>query len=326
MKASKVIPIVVSPDDNYVIPTYIMLHSLIQNKGDEDIYDIVILANDLQKENSNFLKSLEKEGNNIRVRELTVGDVFKQTEIVLTYISVAALYRLMLPKLLPEYDKCIYIDGDALIQGDISTAFHIDIRDNYIGAVRDIEAERYINEFDYEITPPTDAYVNSGFLLMNLRKMREDELTEHFKNLSQKKFLFIDQDILNICCHGKIYFLPLKCNAMVKYRFLHYRMKEYANNVTDYFTLDEIYEAQDDPIMIHYAQPIKPWHCKYVYKGDDWRKYVKHEIKNAEANLRIKQYIKDNRKPFSVQIKLGVRYLLRKTFAFKLLLKMKGKI
>ena len=110
------------------------------------------------------------------------------------------------------------------------------------------------------------------------------------------------------------------------YLFLHYRLKKYANNIVDYFTLEEIYEAQDTPLMIHYAQPIKPWQCKYVYKGDNWIKYTKHEIKDLDAKARIIQYIQDNQKPFSVQLKYGIRYWLKRTGVLKILLSIGKKI
>lgn len=325
-KKINTIPIVVSPDNNYVIPTYVMLHSLINYKSPHDNYDIVILTNELSEENTILVKSLEEITSGISIRFLSVNDAFSNTEIHLKHTTIATMYRLLLPQLLPEYDKCIYIDGDALICDDIAQAYKESIGDNYIAAVRDIEAAEYINNFPYEITPPTDQYINAGFLLMNLKNMRRDNLVASFLKLSTKNFLFCDQDIINVACHNKITFLPLKYNAMIKYRFLHYRLKKYKEEITNYFSQNDIYEAQEHPIMVHYAQPIKPWQCKYVYEGKRWNNYVKQNIKVEIKEKHIMPYIAKSQKSPKMQLKLGIRYILSKSFIYKYLLKFNKKI
>ncbi len=320
------IPIVVSPDNNYVIPTYVLLHSLIKNKSSKDNYDIIILTNELAEDNFNLLKSLEKISIGISVRLLSAGNNFSNTKIHLKHITVAAMYRLLLPQLLPEYSKCIYIDGDALICNDIAKAYRESVDNFYIAAVRDIEAADYISKFQYDIAPPTDQYINTGFLLMNLENMRKDGLVDRFFELSDKKFLFCDQDIMNIVCHNKIRHLPLKYNAMVKYRFLHYRLKNYKEEITKYFSLNEIYEAQQHPIMIHYAQPIKPWQCKFVYNGKHWNDYVVNSIDSEIREKYIMPYVSKSQKDRKTQFRLGTRYILSKTFVYKYLLKFANKI
>lgn len=320
------IPIVVSTDNGYAIPTYVLLHSLINHKSQQDSYDIIVLTKDLSEKNISLLKSFENEKTKISVRIIFVEDCFSDTEIYLKHISVAAMYRLLLPKLLPEYDKCIYIDGDALICDNIRKAYDEPIDDYYIAAVKDIEAEEYINKFDYEIYPPTEQYVNSGFLLMNLKRMREDNLNERFYELSGKKMLFCDQDILNIACKDMIRILPLKYNAMVKYRFLHYRLKSYNQKISKHFTINEIYEAQEHPVMVHYAQPIKPWQCKYIYEGKRWNEYVKSNISNEIREQYINQYIMKSQESKEIQFKLGIRYVLSKLFLYKYLLKFAKKL
>ena len=58
-------------------------------------------------------------------------------------------------------------------------------------------------------------YVNTGVLLMNLKKIREDNMTQKFIKLSKRTYDFQAQDILNIACYGKILTLPPKYNVLV---------------------------------------------------------------------------------------------------------------
>lgn len=49
-----------------------------------------------------------------------------------------------------------------------------------------------------------DTYLNSGVLLMNLKKIREDKLERRFAELAEEDWESQDQDILNIACHGEL--------------------------------------------------------------------------------------------------------------------------
>ncbi len=319
---------VFSSDDNYIVPTYVAIHSLLKNSNPENKYIIYILVKaELNSESRNLMDSVSREFDNLSLSYINMGNTFSDTDLVLKHTTLETMYRLLLPELLPDCDSCVYLDGDIIVTGDISSVFDIDISDYYFGAVRDIEAITYIEKFDYEnVRPDPSGYVNAGFLFMNLKKMRQDNLVSVFLNMSKERLLFADQDILNISCKDNIKFLDLKYNVLVKYRFVNYKLNHYNDLITAYFSVSEIHEAIDSPVMIHYAQPTKPWQCRYVYKGDVWYKYIKSNISGDIYNKYLFPYIDSHKINSKKTRNIFFRWLLFKSGLLKLLLVVQHKL
>ena len=84
----------------------------------------------------------------------------------------------------PNYDKCIYIDADTVIPGDISRLYNEDLGNNYLGCIVDkstIDNEILASYFEEVVGIPRDKYINSGVLLMNSKKLRELKIDEKNK-------------------------------------------------------------------------------------------------------------------------------------------------
>lgn len=115
------------------------------------------------------------------------------------------LVKLMLSDATDE-DKILYIDTDAIVRRDISNLWNYKMDDYYVAGVRDFGIlKRGIDE----VLPIADRYINSGFVLFNLKKMREDDIQEKmFDLLNTKELRFPDQDALNLVCNEKVLMLP----------------------------------------------------------------------------------------------------------------------
>lgn len=120
----------------------------------------------------------------------------------------AASFRLLLPELLPELDRVLYLDCDIIVRQDMGRLWEeTDLRDNYIGAVYEAAIERQAERF-HALGCDPGRYFNSGVLLMNLRQMREEHVTERLLEACRVPYLeFPDQDALNQVCRGRV--LPL---------------------------------------------------------------------------------------------------------------------
>src|SRR5207244_3526543 len=54
------------------------------------------------------------------------------------HLSVAAYYRLMIPELLPDMDRVLYVDSDVLFRGSVEPLQHVDLGINPVAAVRSV--------------------------------------------------------------------------------------------------------------------------------------------------------------------------------------------
>ncbi|MFP6206181.1 glycosyltransferase family 8 protein [Helicobacter pylori] len=153
--------------------------------------------------------------------------------------SKMIMCRFFFASLFPQYDKMIMFDVDTLFVNDISESFFIPLETHHFGAVREkdlIAMDRNSAKDLYELRQmhaksigvadafPNleeaqilfDNYFNAGFLALNLKSWREENLENQligFFLLKNEKLLFNDQDALCFVCRGRILELPYSYNA-----------------------------------------------------------------------------------------------------------------
>lgn len=266
-----IIPIVFAFDQNLTFPAEVCLTSLLMNAQDTTFYDIYILYpdnDDFAKESINKISAKYK---NSRVNYIPVLNAFDKA-FEIRGITTPCYYRLLIPELISEYDKIIYSDVDVIFQMDLSTLYNIDLSGYYVAATRDLGLNLSKEGLDYlDSMPELEAgnYLQSGFIMLNSKKIREDGLVAKFKEQSKRKLKFQDQDILNIVCKGKVKFLSLEYN-MTDYSF-YYAMK----------ARELLYKWFDDVAIsnavrngnLHF-NGHKPWK-KYCVNFDIWWEYYR---------------------------------------------------
>ena len=119
-----------------------------------------------------------------------------------------------------------------------------------------------------------EGYINSGMMLINLKRWREDDFFKKAQQLACEKGASVlknhDQDIINAIYHGQILMLPFRYNLL-----------EYYLYVEEWLYLDhkyypEIVEACKTPAIIHFCMPQKPWHYECINPFKDlYYKYRK---------------------------------------------------
>lgn len=130
--------------------------------------------------------------------------------------SPVIFYRLIAHRVFPNLDKVLYMDSDTLACRDLSDLYNTDVSEYALGAVRDLAPTNdpnhpngiYVKNFaDKHLNG--GKYFNSGVLLLNLRRMAENEQRLLDVKIDLK---YPDQDILNAGLLGQVLFLPLRYN------------------------------------------------------------------------------------------------------------------
>ncbi len=127
-----------------------------------------------------------------------------------------AFYRCFAHRVFKKIDKILYLSTDTLIYRDLTELFNIDISDYVLGAVPDMAPVKesgnvlgaYAKDFSEKYLN-NGSYYNGGVLLMNLKKMAENE---HLLFENKVPLKYPVQDLLNASFAGKIKTLPLKYN------------------------------------------------------------------------------------------------------------------
>ncbi len=268
------VPIVMATDNRYAMPTCVAIYSLLKNAKPTTTYEFNLLVpSDFSEQNKQRILSMQKEYSRYSVNFIDMGGAFAETEMQIAHISHATYYRLLLAKLLPSLDKCVYLDSDIIAEADLGEYWRTDVTDCYIAGVRvpgvNIwEKEKQQAHCDIVGIPSLKQYVNAGALLMNLKRIREDNLTERFCSLADKGYPMQDQDILNKVCYGNIKIIPFKYNTMIA------RVYQYSDTIGNVFSQQELNDGIHHPVIVHFLDKVKPWEDYSTIWAAKWLKYA----------------------------------------------------
>ena len=261
-------PICIAFTPDYFVPAAVTLQSImnaVPEKGTVlKIYCLV--TEDIPKRQKDMLERLG--GRKILFNYINLKGRLKGLYIDPKY-SEAASYRLMLPDLLNEEEKVIYIDCDIVVRKDIASLYEsVDLGNNLLAAVMEAPIEGQAERWE-AIGCNSRHYFNSGFLIMNLARMREEGSSARLLNELNTDYLeFPDQDALNIVCQGRVMALSPVYNGIRTF-FL----PQYRNNFISQYSEEDWQKVQSEG-TIHYTGG-KPWNMFTVKFGEWWGEYRK---------------------------------------------------
>ncbi|HML36376.1 MAG TPA: glycosyltransferase family 8 protein [Bacillota bacterium] len=254
------IPIFFSIDDSYAPFLSVALASIVQNASTEYDYIATVLCEGLSEQNRKRLAGLGADHFEIRFvpMENRLDHISDRigNRLRADYFTLTIFFRLFIPVMFPEYDKAIYLDSDIVVPGDISELYRTDLGGNLIAAAADhsvVDVPPFANYIENAVGIDKYHYINSGVLLMNLKRLREVGLEQRFLELMNRYHfdcIAPDQDYLNALCRGRIVFLPPHWDAMPT----------------------KGKEPMKEPKLVHYNLFEKPWCYEDVqYESHFWK-------------------------------------------------------
>lgn len=272
--SSNAIPVVFITDNDYALAATVAISSLIASKARDTRYHVTVVGVGLTDQNVKALTSLKTGLVAIEILQL---DLEKAREIAsggtdLTNYGVppTALVKFMLPSLLENQKKVIYLDDDVLVAKDLTGLYKENLAGNTIGAVPDMPQVLYKTQsFGQEYGRD---YFNSGMLLLDLEAMRkknhQDLLVKTKRSLESS---LQDQDVFNEVYKEDRVVLPVKYNTLIvnlyrsKKRFDINQINRKCN--TSYTGLEDV---RRDSVVMHFCSSDKPWKRYDVPMADRW--------------------------------------------------------
>lgn len=296
------IPIFLCTDNNYAVPTYIAIFSLLQNyHGVRNLKFYILTSKDFTESNKRLLTTLKKNNLFVEMHIINMVDCYNSVPIANSRISTATMYRLLIPKIAKMYglniEKCIYLDSDVVVEGDINEIYNLDIKSDYVGGVRDrdIIFDRIMDLKKKLDIPNLNKYINAGVLLLNLKKINNDGIHIKLEDVGYKStFRYNDQDVINSVCFGSIKVISDRFNVMVS---------SFYNDCSAYEQLgfNNIMEVYRNPLIVHYNSARKPWLYNKMFMADIWWKYVRLQEKTVQLEY-IYPFIRAHKLPLRKRI------------------------
>lgn len=251
------VPVVLITDKNYAFPTMMTILSLQKTKKPERHFDIFVITTGLDRRTRKCIASLSTK--QVPVHVYPVRNKYKKYQKTNNPITPTALFKFDIPTFLKTYDKALYLDSDMLVTRDLSDLTQRPLINKYAAVVKDMIGTDDANADRLHLT----AYFNSGFMLLNLAKMRADFIPEQLVMIKQKDpwHYFMDQDAFNVAFREKVDYLSPTYNYMLGNRMYS------AAQMGDFygFSAAEIKQIRKQPAILHYSSQRKPWRMKTDY-------------------------------------------------------------
>jgi lipopolysaccharide biosynthesis glycosyltransferase len=289
------IPISYGLNKHNFFPTLVSITSILENanKYSYNIIYIMVSNNEtlFPKKYKKTFKNLEKKYKMCQICIIEIDNkIFKNAKK--GTFPTSTYYRLILANLVPNLNRIIYLDGDTLVLKDLSEMINIKMNNKIImGFIA------YCNYFPMNYRLKNYKYINAGVLLMDLKAIRKENITEQFlHHINRHEFMIdYDQSLINLVLHEGIGLLPPKYGIWTFPNIRDLRAHNYyqINNKTlKHYHTKELNDAYNSPSILHYVRN-KPFYLKNFILNTRFEKLWKYyALKVDKLSNIINNFIK----------------------------------
>lgn len=269
--------IVAAADDRMAMPLAVTLYSALANLAGVKALSLYIIDGGIsEKHKRRLIEVLSVKHIDVYLKwirpDLSALNGVKTNEDLIGAIkwhTNAAYLRLLIPEIMPEFDRAIYLDSDLVVEKNLHALWEKEIGDRPAVAVQDymvpyVSSVPKSHQTDQMLKLPANTpYYNTGVMVINLKRWREENIGRKALEYIHKfqQFQFADQDALNAIIAGAWGPLDPKWNVMLSV------ITRYGRRLG--LSRAEMHHAQrnllKNPFILHFTGPTKPWH--FVYRG-----------------------------------------------------------
>jgi lipopolysaccharide biosynthesis glycosyltransferase len=135
--------------------------------------DFFVLINDISEKSKNIFKSFCVHNCNINI--IDVSENIYKNMLTTRHLTSSMFIKFDIANILNNYEKILYLDGDTIIVGSLHELNNIDISNYYGAVVKDFGMLTRWRDENIE-SIKLNQHFNSGQMLLNLKKMRENNI------------------------------------------------------------------------------------------------------------------------------------------------------
>lgn len=251
---SREVNVVVASDDIFSMPLTAAARSAVLRSADPSMVRITVIDCGISARNRDRItRSLAVDGARVRIVPFThhVPESALQGGVI---PSVATFARLFTADYVPDAERAVYLDSDAIALTDVAALVDLLEPGMLVAGVVDGQGDGEVRNIErlVPLLPSTPGaidspYINAGVLVMDLAAWRREGITERFGELvATTPLRFADQDAINVVCAGRVQTLPTGWNTQT------HLLASTNRSVLD--------SAEVGARIVHYTSRPKPWH------------------------------------------------------------------
>jgi len=303
-------------DDNYCLPTAVCIQSIIDNTNVVGFTTVHVCTFGLTEINRQFILNLNCDRVHIEINNFSKNDYLELLSKVnpKTHVSTSALIKFELANYFSQLDSLLYLDSDIVLKKDISEIFNTDISKSYLAASFEYWNFIHYREYSFKRDYKVEFNFNSGVMLLNLQKMRKDNIPQQLWDykLYHSKTPRMDQESFNMVCGAATVPISIKWNFNPCFAYESNLIHINSIYNESYLSINNMIE---DVRIIHYVgKEDKPWEYMNARMREFWD--IPFSKLNIELECQNKVYIAPKQKPL-VSFRNKIRqYGAKSTFCY----------
>ena len=277
--------VVAASDENYVPHLAALVASVLDHVPPSHAVHFVVLDGGMGAERRRRVDRLERLRADVEITYVAMGELFAPLAAH-TYFTRATFYRLVLPDIMPDHDRVVFLDTDLVVVADPTPLLEIDLDGHAMAACRDpvmrsfvalgvrsLDMTGSLPAADYlrhhlGLDPDRTPYRQAGVLVLNLDWLRRTRACERMiEDLARRPYWFLDQDVINR--HLAVHAVDLD----PRWNVLH--MDERHVQALPSAERDAYRAARGDAAIVHYAGLGKPWRNDMDPLGHHYWEYLR---------------------------------------------------
>lgn len=220
------VSIVFAANDHYAPYLSTLFASIIDHSDEKRTYELIVLSEDLNDQHLGQLRE-QVTRENVSLRRLDVAEAMRPYEGKLrtwAHFKRETYFRLLLPQILPDHHKVLYLDADMICLHDVAPLYDTDVEGYLVAACKDPDTTGIYNGIEIDVGQPNKRdymdnvlkikqpydYFQAGTIVFNLDEWRASlDVDEVFRFAQSGEWQLLDQDILNYFCQGRVRFLDM---------------------------------------------------------------------------------------------------------------------
>ncbi|MCX3263637.1 glycosyltransferase family 8 protein [Pedobacter agri] len=255
------ISIVFACDNCFAFPMTIAAFSVLSNLGKNRKAELFIIYNGINKNTKTKIEKILRKTDTLHSIEWITMDLTNLKNLYTTKdINQTTYLRILVPDLIPQKNKVIYLDSDILVKGDLSQLWDEDLLDAPLGGIQDFffhtaSSHNVIPNYKNFALNEGTVFCNAGVLLMNLKLWREEEMARKIMRYLETTHQNDQQGINAIIGNRWKLYSPV-WNVTLS------SLKSFKNNLYPEYEINHSLLINDAKI-IHYTSKYKPWQLGY---------------------------------------------------------------
>ncbi len=250
--------ILVTFDENYILPFKTMLKSFVASNSDTKNTFWLIHGGIKEK----HLQDLKKFCNSQKAdfKHICISEKYFESAKITKRYPQSMYYRLLAAKILPKsLDRILYIDPDILVINNLKKLWEMEFPEGKVFAAASHAIIGNLTDNINKLRLDTDhSYFNTGVILMDLVKAREivdmEEIIKNINESSDIELLLPDQDIFN-SMYGKY-------TIEIPDELYNYDVRFYTAYLLNSENKHDLDWVMKNTCILHFCGKKKPWRSR----------------------------------------------------------------